>query len=146
MSSHSRYVLLAKLLLPAVAAVLATTLLVWPTLKKDISEFKIDFDIKKGDIEKLSVDKTTIYITDKNNRVNNLAAEKINEISAGSQTFSLTTPEAILPLSNDEWLSIKSPDGIFTQKNSLLQLKNTVELFYSRGLNIQTDQIFFDFK
>ena len=118
MSSHSRYVLLAKLLLPAVAAVLATTLLVWPTLKKDISEFKIDFDIKKGDIEKLSVDKTTIYITDKNNRVNNLAAEKINEISAGSQTFSLTTPEAILPLSNDEWLSIKSPDGIFTQKNS----------------------------
>ena len=91
MSSHSRYVLLAKLLLPAVAAVLATTLLVWPTLKKDISEFKIDFDIKKGDIEKLSVDKTTIYITDKNNRVNNLAADKINEISAGSQTFSLTT-------------------------------------------------------
>ena len=146
MSSHSRYVLLAKLLLPAVAAVLATTLLVWPTLKKDISEFKIDFDIKKGDIEKLSVNKTTIYITDKNNRVNNLAAEKINEISAGSQTFSLTTPEAILPLSNDEWLSIKSPDGIFTQKTSLLQLKNTVELFYSRGLNIQTDQIFFDFK
>ena len=146
MSRHGRYVLMAKLLLPAIAAVLATTLLVWPTLKKDINEFKLDFKVKKGDIEKLSVDQTTIYITDKNNRVNNLAAEKINETSAKSQTFDLTAPEAILPLSEDEWISIKAPTGVFTQKTSLLQLKDTVELFYSPGLNIQTDKIFFDFK
>lgn len=145
-SKHTRKVMLAKMALPGLAAVLAVTLLFFPVLKKDVKEFGLDFTISKGDIEKLSIEKTTIYMTDDKNRVNNFVADNIKETEAGSQLYSLTAPEAIMPLNNKDWISVKSPDGLFNQKDSLLQLKNNVEIFYNLGMNIQTSEAFFNFK
>lgn len=143
---HTRKVKLAKLALPSIAAVLAVMLLLIPVLKKDAKEFGLDFAIGEGEIEKLNVEKTTIYVTDKNNRVNNFVATNVRETAAGSKLYDLTTPEAIMPSSDDEWINIKSPSGRFNQKNSILKLNNTVEIFYSRGMNIQTQEASFDFK
>ena len=47
-SGHTRWVTLAKLALPGLAAVLAVTLLVFPSLKNDAREFSLDFAIGKG--------------------------------------------------------------------------------------------------
>ena len=41
-SKHTRYVRLAKLLLPSVAAILIGLLLVFPSLKQDVRDFKLD--------------------------------------------------------------------------------------------------------
>lgn len=143
---HSRKVKLAKLVLPSLAGVLAITLLVFPSIKKDADEFALDFVISDGDIEKLNVEKTTIYLTDKNNRVNNFIASQVNETSAGSQKYNLVSPEAVIPLDNKEWISIKSPGGIYDQQTGILHLKNSVEVFFSKGMNIYTPEAFFNFK
>lgn len=143
---HTRKVMFAKLTLPGIAAILAVTLLLIPMFKKDIREFGLDFAIGEGDIEKLNVDKTTIYVTDKNNRVNNFFAHNVKETSAGSKLYDLTSPEAIMPTSDKEWINIKSPKGLFNQKKSLLHLTQNIEAFYSQGMNIQTQEAFFDFK
>ena len=143
---HSRKVKLAKLLLPSIAAVLVVTLLAIPTLRKDAKDFALDFTINKGDIEKLNVEKTTVYITDKNNRVNNFIANQINETAAGSQLYNLNSPEAVMPLNNKEWISIKSPGGLYNQQTGILHLQNNVETFFSKGMNIHTSEAFFDFK
>lgn len=145
-SKHTRWVMLAKLALPGIAGILAVTLLLFPSLKKDVKEFGIDFTIGKGDIEKLNIEKTTIYMTDEKNKINNFTANQIRETEAGSQIFTLSSPEAIMPLNNDEWINIKSPEGSFSQKDSLLHLQNNVEIFYNRGMTIQTTEAFFDFK
>ncbi len=145
-SKRTRCVMLAKLALPSIAAILALTLLVLPSLKKDVKEFGLEFAIGEGDIEKLNVEQTTIYITDNKNRVNNFVAHQIKETAAGSQQYDLTTPEAVMPMPKDEWLNIKAPTGLFNQTISLLRLYNQVEIFYSRGMNIQTEEAFFDFK
>lgn len=145
-SKHTRRVMLAKLALPGLAGILAVTLLFFPSLKKEVKKFGIDFTVGKGDIEKLNIEKTTVYLTDEKNKVNNFIAEQIKETEPGSQVFTLSSPEAIMPLNNGEWINIKSPDGIFNQKEALLHLRNNVEIFYNRGMTVQSAETFFDFK
>lgn len=145
-SKHTRWVMLAKLALPGLAAVLAVTLLFFPSLKKEGKEFGIDLIVGSGDIEKLNIEKTTVYMTDSQNRVNNFSAEQIKETEAGSQLFTMSSPEAIMPLNEEDWISIRSPSGLLNQKDSLLQLQKNVEIFYNKGMTIQTTETFFDFK
>ena len=146
LAKHSRKVMLAKLLLPSLAAVLVVMLLVFPSLKNDIKEFGLDFAITKGDIEKLNIEKTTMYLTDAHNKINTFSAKRINEIEPGSQKYTLIAPEAVIPMSDNEILTIKSPDGIFNQQTNILNLDKNVEAIFSKGMTIQTSKISFDFK
>ncbi len=142
---RTRMVSLAKLALPGLAAVLTITLLLFPTLQDDIRDFSLNFSVNKGDIEKLNVEKTTVYLTDKKNRVNNFKAKQIKEVSPGAKLYDLVNPEAIIPLEN-KWISIQAPFGIFNQDKSLLQLQQNIEMFYSDGMSLQTSELFYDFK
>ena len=74
--SSSRAVQIAKILLPIIAGVFGMTLLILPTLKKDINEFAIDLIFPEGDIEKMNIEKTTLYYTDTNGKVNNFIAKE----------------------------------------------------------------------
>ena len=142
---HTRKVAMAKLALPAVAAVLIITLIVFPGLKDDIKDFGLDFNIGKGEFEQLNIKNTTVYVTDKKNRVNNFVAKQVQETKTGSKIYNLISPEGMMPLDNEEWINIKSPNGHFDQNTSLLILRNTVEIFYSKGMNISTKEAYFDF-
>lgn len=143
---HTRFVRIAKLLLPSAAAVLIGLLLVFPSLKKDIRDFKLDITRpKQGELEKLHVENTVFYITDKNNRVNNFIAERIDETEPGSKLIKLIKPEGITPLSDSNWANIKAPVGYFNQNTNLLRLIEDVELFYSEGMTANTTEAFYDF-
>ena len=142
---HTRKVMLAKLALPAVAAVLAITLIVFPSLKDDIKDFGLEFNIGKGEIEQLNIKNTTMYVTDEKNRVNNFVAQQVQETFSNSKIYNLISPEGVMPLDEIEWLNIKSPKGVFDQNTSLLTLTDTVEIFYSKGMNISTKEANFDF-
>ncbi len=144
-TDHTRKVMLVKLTLPIIAGLLAVTLMVFPSLKDDIKDFSLDFNIKKSDFEHLNIKNTTIYITDEKNRVNNFIAKQVQETQTGSKIYDLINPEGMMPLDNNEWININSPDGIFNQNKSLLTLTNTVEIFYSKGMNISTPEACFDF-
>lgn len=143
---HTRWVTLIKLALPGLAAVLAVTLLVFPSLNDDIRDFGLNFSFGKGDMEKLNIEKTTVYVTDKQNRISNFEAEQIKETSAGSKIFDLSRPEAILPMDDNEWLSIQAPQGVYNQKNTLLHLQKQVEGFYSPGMSLLTEEAFINFR
>lgn len=142
---HTRKVMLAKLTLPIIAGLLAVTLIVFPNFKEDLKDFGLDFNIGKGDFEHLNIKNTTIYVTDEKNRVNNFVAKQVQETQNGSKIYNLINPEGMMPLDQQEWLNIKSPDGVFDQNKSLLTLTNTVEIFYSKGMNISTKEASFDF-
>lgn len=146
-SRHSRLVRRAKLLLPSVAAVLIGLLLIFPTLKQDALDFKLDITRpRQGELEKLHVEKTVFYITDKDNKVNNFTASHIDETEPGSKLIKLTDPDGLMPLSETNWANVKAPLGYFNQNTNLLQLIENVELFYSEGMTAQTTEAYFDFK
>lgn len=136
----------AKLLLPSIAAVLIGLLVVFPMIQKDQKEFLLDITRpKKGELEKLHVEKTVFNITDKNNKVNNLTADNIDETSPGSKLIKLTNPDGVLPVSLADWINIKSPTGYFNQNTNILTLVDNVDIFYSPGMNIEVPEITFDF-
>ena len=145
LARHTRKVMLAKHTLPTIAAVLALTLIVLPSIKNDIKEFGIDFTIGKGEFEQLNIKNTTMYVTDEKNRVNNFVAKQVQETYTNSKIYNLQTPEGMMPLDDIEWINIKSPKGVFDQNTSILTLLDTVEMFYSKGMNISTKEASFDF-
>lgn len=146
LNRHTRVVRLAKLLLPSLAAILLGLLLLFPSIHKDTRDFRLDITRpKKGELEKLHVEDTVFYITDKNNKVNNFIAENIDETEPGSKLIKLTYPEGMLPLNDNAWNTVKAPVGYFNQNTNILRLDDNVELFYSEGMSIHTTEAFFDF-
>lgn len=145
-SRHSRVVHAAKLLLPSIAAVLIGLLLVFPSIKKDVRDIRLDITRpKQGELEKLHIENTVFYITDKNNRVNNFIADNIDETEPGSKLIKLTKPEGMLPSSDTNWTNIKAPLGYYNQNTNILELREDVELFYSEGMTVKTSEAFYDF-
>lgn len=145
-SRHTRIVRFAKLALPSLAAILIGLLLLFPTIHNDVRDFRLDITKpKKGELEKLHVEDTVLYITDKNNKINNFIAQNIDETEPGSKLIKLTNPEGIIPMNNGEWNTVKAPIGFFNQNNNLLHLEENVEIFYSGGMSVHTTEAFFDF-
>ena len=143
---HTRMVHLAKLLLPGLAAVLISLLLIIPSLQQYKYDFKIDITKPKaGEMEKLHMENTVFDITDKDNQVQHFSARNIDETAPGSKLIKLTGPEGTIPAANQEWLNIKSPTGYFDQNANTLKLQDGVEMFYSEGMNVEIPDFIFDF-
>lgn len=146
-SKHTRRVRLAKLILPSFAAVLVAMLLIFPSLQNNEKEFLLDVTLpKKGELEKLHIEKTVLNITDKKNRVNNFTADNIDETEPGSKLIKLRNPDGVMPTSDLDWINIKSPTGFYNQNANTLTLTDNVEIYYSQGMNVNVPDIFYDFK
>lgn len=144
---RTRRVRLAKLLLPGTAAVLISLLLILPNLRQQAYDIKLDITRpKSGELEKLHMENTTFYITDKNNRVTNMTAANIDETAPGSKLVKLIRPEGIIPGDNQTWINIKSPAGFFNQNDNALKLTDGVEMFYSEGMTINTFEADYNFQ
>ena len=143
---HTRLIRLAKLFLPGAAALLISLLLIFPNLRQQSYDIKLDITRpKRGELEKLNMENTNFYITDKNNRVTNLTATNIDETAPGSKLIKLNQPEGIIPSSDTAWINIKSPTGFFNQTENILKLTDGVEMFYSDGMSVNTFEAEFNF-
>lgn len=146
-SRHTRIIRMTKLLLPAIAALLVGLLILFPSLKQTNDEFAIDITYpKKGELEKLHIENTIFYITDKDNKVNNFTADNVDETEPGSKLIKLVNPDGVLPSSNGAWINIKSPTGYYNQETNVLDLVENVDVFYSDGMTSKTEEMTFDFK
>ncbi len=144
---HTKRVNRAKLILPSFAAVLIAMLLIFPSIKNDEKSFLFDVTLpKKGELEKLHIEKTVLNITDKKNRVNNFTADNIDETEPGSKLIKLKNPDGVMPTSDFDWLNIKSPTGFYNQKDNTLTLTDNVEIYYSQGMSVNVPDILYDFK
>lgn len=146
-SKHTRRVQMAKLILPSFAAVLVAMLLIFPSLQNNGKDIFLDVTLpKKGELEKLHVEKTVLNITDKKNRVNNFTADNIDETEPGSKLIKLKNPDGMLPSSDIDWVNIKSPTGFYNQNANTLTLTDDVEIYYSQGMTVNVPDILYDFK
>ena len=138
---------MVKLVLPAVAALLISMLLIIPHLRQQAYDITLDITKpKKGELEKLHMEQTTFFITDKKNQVSNFTASAIDETAPGSKLVKLQNPEGIIPSSPTTWTDIKAPTGFYNQTENILTLTDNVEMFYSEGMSLKTFEGRFDFK
>ena len=144
---RSRAVKLIELIFPSLAAVLLGLLIIIPNYKKSQDTFKVDITMPKtGELEKLHIESTDFYITDRNNKVNNFTADNIDETSPGSKLIKLTNPRGIIPADNGTWYNIEAPVGYYDQNQNTLRLEQNASVIYSDGLEAHTQQISYDFK
>jgi len=143
---HARIVRITKIFLPVLAAALIALLVLIPYIRQE--EYDITINItrpKAGELEKLHVENSVFNITDKNNQVHHFTAQNIDETSPGSKLIKLNNPEGTIPSENQQWINLKSPTGFFNQNTNDLCLENGVEVFYSEGMNLDVDNLNFNF-
>lgn len=145
-SKHTKMVRMSKLLLPAIAASIIGLLLIIPNLKEAVNELAFDITKPKlGELEKLHVENTVFYITDADNKVSNFYTSGVDETSPGSKLIRLTQPEGTINAKNNTWVNIKSGEGYYNQNINLLDLVDKTKVFFSEGMNIETEKVSFDF-
>ena len=144
---HTKVVRRTKLILPCIAAALLSLLFIIPTLKKDLSKFAIDITRPKaGELEKLHVENTIFFITDKDNKVHNFTADNIDETEPQSKLVKIANPKGMLPINEKAWFDVKSPTGYYNQEENTLTLADNVKIVYSEGMNIDASDITYNFK
>ena len=144
---RSRLIRHIRLLLPSLAAVLLGLLIFIPQIEQAKDTVKIDITLpKKGELEKLHMEKTDFYITDRSNKVNNFTADNIDETEPGSKLIKLINPKGIIPTAKGTWYNIEAPVGYFNQNTEVLKLEQKVDVIYSDGMTGRTELMTYDFK
>lgn len=137
----------AKLIMPSTAAVLIALIMLYPSLKKDEVVANLDVTLpKKGELEKLHIEKTEFAVTDKNNRVSRIQADQVDETSAGSKVMKIINPQGTIPAGgNDKPVAVSSLVGYYDQNNNTLQLEQNVKAVYADGTTAETQEVKYDF-
>ena len=144
LSRQKKRARLVKITFPAIAAALVGLLAVWPALQ-DRGDFSIKISKPtKGEIEKLHVKNSVLYVTDKANRVNSFTAENIDETEPGSQLVKMQNPKGKLPTSDVQWVDVTAPTGFYNQKDKLFYLVDGVELLYSDNMKASTKEMYYE--
>lgn len=144
--SYSSFVRFTKLILPCIATAILALLLIIPNIEKDEDFFGIDITLPKmGEIEKLQMEEANFFITDKNNRVYNFNSKSANETDKGSKIIKLENPRGIIPSSDKDWINVNSKVGYFYQQENKIELKEYVQIFYSDGATLDTEEAIYDF-
>lgn len=132
--SYSRFVTLAKLLLPTVAVALIAAVFIWPQLQPRDSGFNLGFsELKIGDAERLRMINPRYTGLDQNQLPYEVTAEVANQDSPKADDIELEKPKADMTLSDGTWIAIEAPEGNYGQKTQLLDLSGGVNLFHDSG-------------
>ncbi len=136
-----------ELLFPSIAAILLGLLIIIPNAKQSEESFGLDITLpKQGELEKLHVESSELFITDKDNKVNKFNADNIDETAPGSKLIKLSNPKGKIPTLKGPWYNIEAPIGYYDQNKNTLKLEQNVKMTYSEGYTATTEAMEYDFQ
>ena len=136
-----------ELLFPSIAAILLGLLIIIPHAKQSEESFGLDITLpKQGELEKLHVESSELFITDKDNKVNEFNADNIDETAPGSKLIKLSNPKGKIPTLKGSWYNIEAPAGYYDQNKNTLKLEQNVKMTYSEGYTATTEAMEYDFQ
>ncbi|CAN0531178.1 unnamed protein product, partial [Laminaria digitata] len=141
LSGYSRFVLLAKYVLPVVAGVVMLLVVVWPELKSKPEKFAIGLsDVKIETAGGQRVVNARFTGVDSENRPFSITAESVVQSGGDDNGVELAQPQADVTLAGDSWVAIGAPKGIFRRDEEILDLSGGVDLFHDDGYEFRTEQ------
>lgn len=144
---RARLIKIIEIAFPSIAAILLGLLIITPSFKETANSIKFDITRpQKGELEKLHIESSELFITDKNNQVNNFTADNLDETAPGSKLIKLTNPKGEMPDTDNQMYHLESPVGYYDQNKNTLRLEQTVKLRHTDGLNATTEALVYDFK
>ena len=134
---HSRRVRALRLLLPAVALALIALIVAWPQIKPPGFSISIG-STGDGTADAPHMMNARFTGVDVEGRPFSVTAQSIIQIGETPETVDLTTPQADITLQDGSWLTLNAKSGVFSQKNQILGLRESVNLFHDKGYEFHT--------
>ena len=128
----------ARLALPIMAAILLSSIALWPEIERSIMRARVGFSgfRAKGIATGMMVDPRFRGL-DGQDQPFVISADLAARI--GLERVNLTAPKADLTLRSGEWLMASSPRGVYQQHADQLDLAGGVTLYREDGTMLQTD-------
>ncbi len=145
--TYSNFVGFMKFVLPAVAFLLVTLVMLWPQIKqtkKDVTR-SIMSSLSVEDIENLQIVRPRYTGVDAGDRPFMLTADLARQETAKADLVTLTAPKADITLEDGAWLAMTAKAGAYYQKAKILHLTGEVSLFHDDGYTVQTGEARIDF-
>ncbi|MDH5749191.1 MAG: LPS export ABC transporter periplasmic protein LptC [Rhodospirillales bacterium] len=141
-STYSRFVMTAKLLLPAVAALLVALVVLWPHFNSSDRKFRMGFTTSKLDAAKeSSMINPRFFSADDKGRPFSITADIAHNPLAGDSKVTLEKPKADIGLEDGTWMAVAAATGIYDRTPNTLALNGGVTLFHDSGYEFQTETI-----
>jgi len=144
---YSRFVSLAKRVLPATALALLLLVAVWPRIQMAIDGLHIAATPKIDASEAREVRMVDAHYAgvDRENRPFTVTAEVAHQAPKSSDdAISLDGPKADLTTSTGNWNELTAYVGLYQPQAQLLDLYGNVELYQDRGNEIHSDSVRID--
>jgi lipopolysaccharide export system protein LptC len=138
--AYSYFVQLTKLLLPLIALILITLIVLWPTLREDAQRFAIGFShISVSESQEPSMLNARYVGTDSKNQPFSVTADIAKQTEDDPNSILLEVPKADITLEDGSWLVLTAHSGIFDRPAQYLELDGAVTLFHDSGYEMHTD-------
>lgn len=145
-SGYSRFVRLAKYVLPLVAGVVMMLVAVWPELKSKPEKFSLGLsDVKVETAGGQRVINARFTGVDSENRPFSITAESVVQAAGSDNGVQLSQPKADVTLAGDSWVAIAAPKGLFNRDREILDLTGGVDVFHDDGYEFRTAEARLDF-
>ncbi|MFN3231393.1 MAG: LPS export ABC transporter periplasmic protein LptC [Alphaproteobacteria bacterium] len=138
---YTRAVRLAKRVLPALAALIVLSVVIWPLTKNSQSGFTLAFEELKQFDDTARMVKPRFVGTDMQDRSFSITAETAYHDAGDDEMVMLDTISADVRMLSGEWLALDAPTGIFRPKDEILDLSGQVNVFSGSGFEVHTRQL-----
>jgi lipopolysaccharide export system protein LptC len=139
--TYSRFVSMMKFILPVVALVLISLVVLWPHLASDDLRFRIGFAAIKARVSKdPSMLNPRFVGTDSYNKPYSITADLARSVGEMGAKIELEMPKADVTLDNGTWLVLTANSGLFAHLENTLNLEGAVNLFHDSGYEFQTEK------
>jgi lipopolysaccharide export system protein LptC len=139
-AGYSRFVSVAKVVLPLIALVLVSVVAAWPHLKPKNERFRIGVsNLAATEGEDPNMVNARYVGTDEQDRPFTVTADYARRGGSKTPTVELEMPKADLTLEDGTWLVLTAKTGVYDQAAKTLKLAGAVNLFHDLGYEIRTD-------
>ncbi len=145
---YSRFVGLAKRLLPGVALVMLGLVALWPRLQEDFENLKAIAlpRLDPRDARDLRMVNARYTGLDRQNRPFVITADVARQSPDVDQLMSLEGPKGDLTTASGTWIELTAATGLYQPETQLLELFGDVHLYQDKGDEFATDTAHIDMK
>lgn len=142
---YSRFVAIAKLVLPLVAVALLALVWAWPSLRGTDLRFHLGFsDLITRETAGPSMINPRYVGTDRHHQPYSITSDVARHSTIDRMKIDLDVPKGDLVLNDGTWLILTAETGVYARTAKTLDLFGGVTLFHDSGYEIRTDSAYVD--
>jgi len=137
--AYSRFVRLAKIILPAAAVLLVGLMVIWPEIRRSTDRFHLSYaKIDPREADSRSMVNPRYFSVDNRNHPFSMTADIATQSDPQGTLVILNSPRADISLKDGSGALVNSDLGYYHQKEQTLDLLGNVDLYHDKGYELHT--------